>query len=561
MKKAPSRILSVGVAATFATALFMTSGARPQVQAHSTQASLPTLRMTYWASKNHLARRFDPALINATNEADTIELVYQNMVQIGTDDKVHLVLAKSYTVSKNHKVYTFTLRPGVRFSNGDKMTAADVVFSIKRALDPKTASDVAPTYLGIIQGATEFNAGKATTLSGVKAIGSNKVQISLTKPYAYFLKTLTYTTADVLDPKVVSGKTASAQNNYLTNNCDGNVGTGQFKLKCYGSSFFPSGQTPSYTFVPNPLYWGKKAHIQIVMHAYDTGDTVYKAYLANSEDVTGIPTADLAKWKKSPQYHKQPTSAIFYLTPNVKSAPFSDKNCRLAVSYGIDRNTIDNKVLHGANTPAYTVVPKGFLGYFNNKQLHYNLKTAKSFFNKCALKSTPVQLKYATGSADADNEFAAIASMLGKVGFSIKLDALDENDWLNVVTNPLDKTNTQIVANGWQQDYPDPQDYVENLLSCDVQGPGPTSYDISGWCNSTFTKLDKQADVELNSKKRAALYVQLQKIALNDGIWIPQDVTNDFFLWKPYVHGLATTVAQVDVTAKNDDWSNVTIKK
>ena len=561
MIKAPSKLLSVGVAITFATALFMTSNARivPVARAHDAYASLPTLHMSFWNSKGKLARRLDPALINSTNEYDTIEMVYDNLVVIGTDDKVHLQLASKYTVNKAHTVYTFTIRPDAKFSNGDPVTAADEEFSIKRTLDPKTASDVATTYLGVLKGAADFNAGKSTDLPGVKVLGTRVIQFILDKPYAYFLKTLTYPTADPLDPKVVSGQIAAPTNNYITNNCPGNVATGPFMFQCFGNDFFPSGQTPSYTLVPNKFYYGKKPTYKIFMLAYADVPTQYKAYLAGTEDAAYIPTAFLSQWAKSPQELKTLTSTVFYLSPAFKSAPFSDVHCRLAVAYGIDRVTVDSKILHHAVNPIYSVLPPHFVGYYTGADSpHFNLKKAKQEFQACSLNSTPITLKYATTGTDSDNEAAAYVSMLTNVGFNIKVQPLQENDWLNVVGNGQteDKTNTTLVINGWQQDYPDPQDYMENLLTCS------SSYNITGWCSQKFDALNQKADFETNVKKRAAIYIQMQKIAIDQAAsWITLWNGVGYALHKPYVKGLTLSVAFADIVAKNLDWGSVTVGK
>lgn len=557
MRKLSSKLLNVGIASAFATGLVF-SGHASISHARSATASLKTLRLDYYLqSKGKLAQHLDPALVTSARDADTIDLVQANFVKISTNNKVVPDLA-TWTVSKNHKVYTFTIRKGAKFNDGKPVTAQDAIWSMTRALLPSTASDVASSYMGFIKGATELNSGKATSLTGVKAIGKNKVQITLTSPVAFFLDTLAYPTADILEKAALIGKTASATGNYLTNNCPANNhGAGPFVFVCYGDAFFPAGQTPSYTLVPSKYYYGKKARVKLSMRSGPDLDTAYKTYLAGGVDMTGIPTADIGKYKgKSKQYLEFATSIVRYLTPNTTTAPFSDVHCRLAVQYGLDRETIVKTILHNATHTYYGVVPKGFLGYVNYKSLiGYNPAKAKAEFQKCALKSTPVSLKYPTGSTDADNTYAAFSAQLQAVGFNVKVQGLTENDWLNVVGQDLNKTSTQIVSNGWQQDYPDPQDYCELLLKSDQ------NYDIGKWKNATYDKLVTQADTQFNRTKRGNLYKQAEKIALMQGAWIPITNSVGHELIKPYVHGLTGTVAYGDIVPVNQDWSKVSVSK
>lgn len=561
LRKDSNKFLRVGLAAAFAGVLFLSSEARIQanpVHSHA-HVAMKTLRLDYFVGSNgKLATTLEPAIVTSAEAADEIAMTNSNLVYIGVDDKVHRGLASRYTVSPNRKVYTFYIRPNARYATGHYVTAADVVFAIKAALAKETASPVATTYLGAIKGATEFNAGKASGVSGLKVLGKRILQITITKPYAFFLKEFTYPTSDPIDPAIMRGQTRAAAGNFLTSNCPGNrAGAGPFTYVCYGSAFYPSGRTPSYTLVPNKYYYGPKPHIRVVQPAISTADIGYKTYQAGQIDVSGIPTAYLAQWKasKSPQFHVAPTSGVAYLTPNTKSAPFSDVHCRLALAYGLDRNTLVNKVLHGAPHVTYSVVPPGFLGYYNGADNpHYNPSKAKDEFNLCKFKTTPVSLAYNTGSSDADNLAGAEVQMMNAVGFSAKTQPLSVDDWANDVGQSLTKSNVQLIRNGWQQDYPDPQDYVEQLLDCG------SNYDIGEWCNAQFHKLNAQADVEGNPKTRAAMYRELQHIALSQGAWISLSYGVGHFLIKRSVTGLTASVAYADIVPVNYDWSKVSVK-
>jgi len=269
--------------------------------------------------------------------------------------------------------------------------------------------------------------------------------------------------------------------------------------------------------------------------------------------MTAVPTSYISRWKGSKEFHTYPTSIVTYLSPNTRKTPFDNQHCRLALAYGIDRETIAHDILHDSTYPEYVVVPRGYLGYYDGKatEPHFDLKRAKAELQQCPNRDMTVEVVYPTGTSDADRLFAAIGHMMQQVGFKVKIKAVTANDWLNVVTRPLNATNTQLVRNGWQQDYPDPHDYLSVLLRSDAQ------YNIGQWKNPEYDRLVDRAAQEPNREKRAKLYRQAQHLALSEGAWIALTNTIGQHLIKPYVHGLVGTPAYGNLVPVNYDWSKV----
>lgn len=519
----------------------------------STRGGLPLLRLDYFVAEPQLASTLDPAQVSGSTEADTIALVNANLVKILPNGKIAADLA-TWSVDPSRTVYTFTIRPGAKFANGHAVTAADAAYSIQRALAPSTASRVAMTYLGDIKGAAAFNSGHAATLAGVKAVNARTLRITIDRPIAYFLYTLAYPTADVLDKSVVAGKQAGLNNNFLTNNCPGNQGAGPFTFVCHGKNFYVTGQTPKYDLIPNANYYGSKPKVALELPGVSTVDLAYRMYQGGQLDTAPVPTSLLGKWQGNSQLVTFPTSIVTYLTPNTKAAPFSNVHCRLAAAYGIDRQAIANDILHGASRALYDVVPEGMLGFLGaNGVPGYNPQQAKIQFAECPYKSTPVAIKYPTGSSDADATFLAVAHMLSQVGFKASADPIAVHEWLNDVSQPLSASHTTLIRNGWQQDYPDPQDYVSLLLH------SKSTYNIGQWKNPTFDTLTSRADVTANPAQRAKLYQRAQRIALNNAAWISLTNALGHQLISPKVHGLVGTSAYGDLVPVDGNWANVTV--
>lgn len=223
----------------------------------------------------------------------------------------------------------------------------------------------------------------------------------------------------------------------------------------------------------------------------------------------------------------------------------------MTVAYAVDR-TVLATVSQETQRPAYAVLPRGMLGSYDGKDNpHYSVKRARAELARCPGRTVPVVYK----DPQRNLEAAAIGSMLRRAGMNVKDEVLSGDDWINVVGQPLDKSNTQLVFNGWSPSKPDPQDYCEELLD------PHSDFDFSGWSNSRYNQLVEQADFVLNTKKRAQLYVEAQHIALTQGAWISLSQAFSPYLIQSYVRGLVGGPVSGGVVAENLDWAKVSVSK
>jgi len=566
--KPSTTTLRIVVAVLFATTLFATG--KGNTFASKSQAKLPVLHLDYNTAITGWNTTLDPANTSFTNDADTEMLMHAGLVNIRPPAKtngkarVALDLADKVTVSKNRKVYTFHIRNKARFSNGHQVTAQDAIFSITRAAAKDVDPQEAATYDPLIKGLLAYNAGTATKISGLKAINSKTLQVTITKPAAYFMASFAYTSNFVLDRKVMAGHKVGD----MTRTCTLNVGAGPFKPVCQNSSsdvtsFYKGGSTPSLTLVPNKYYYGPKPKISIVLPVINNPETAYNLYKAGQMDASPItPVSEIPQWKGKKDYVHWGTSIIRYVQMDTSSAPFSNIHCRLAVAHAIDRNTIATKVVPGVYTNLYTFLPPGFLGSYNGKATAnkkggtpwYSPALAKKELAQCP-GGINIEWPYRVTTADSRRVRDALGSMLEQAGIHVKFRDITSQEHSREQVTPMSDTGVKIVRSGWQQDYPDPQDYVSLLIR-----HGQT-YAITGWNNKTFNKLVDKADVEPNRSKRAQMYITAQKLAISNAVVVPEwnDIGQE--LVKPYVHGLVATSAYAYLKAANNDWSKVTVGK
>lgn len=545
-----------------AFALGITLAGHSQLSAQPSGAGLQTIRLGYLENNPQWVPTLDPAIAADQNSGFLTELMNAELVnlkQVGSKIVVYADLARSLpSISKDGKTYTFHLRPNARFSDGHRVTAADVVFSLRRALSPKTGSPVA-YYDNLIQGFSAYNTGKSSNL-GVKALGSSTVQIRLSQRASYFLTAFTYNINYIVEKRVIQGTPTNSTGTYLTTTCKANVGAGPFKPVCNNkssndvTSFYRAGSTPTLTLVPNTHYYGHHAHVRLVIPAIDSTQTGYAEFRAGSLDQTfEVPSSDQAAVRGKPYAHQYPGNGIEFLDINLHAKPFSNVHCRLAVDYAIDRATLDKDVLHGAYKPLYTVVPPGFLGYYNGAGTpHYNPAKARKELSECP-GGINITYVWRNDTADRRAEAPAIQAMLRAVGIHVNLDGRPRADWLKIVVDntPLNKTHTDMAYGDWFMDYPDPQDYCYTLLHTG------SSENTSGWYNKTYDRMVDQADVTVNTKKRAALFVKAQKYVLSRAGFIPIDNFTNYDLISTRVRGLVPNLALGIAWAKNNDWSLV----
>lgn len=178
-------------------------------------------------------------------------------------------------------------------------------------------------------------------------------------------------------------------------------------------------------------------------------------------------------------------------------------------------------------------IPSGYLKRWKGKSSQYH--------------DYPFGIPY-LDTGDNTIRYNAIANMLRAIGMNAEAKKPSRDAWPQIVSQALDKTNTPIVASGWTQDYPDPQDYCTLILRSGRDN------NIGRWNNAQYDRLVDKADRILNRKQRA------QHIALSQGAMISEDYALNLFLIKPYVHGIIGSEA-LGLSPRNNDWANVSVSK
>jgi peptide/nickel transport system substrate-binding protein len=500
---------------------------------HASLSTKPTNGGTLTTAFTSNIETLDPGQWTDVTSMYPMQEIYSTLVGYDKNSSKIVPEAATWTVDPSGKVYTFTIRPGVVFSNGDPMTAEDVVASLNRVTSCNASgSGPAPygfAYAGIEgyqQWAGECNkqnqppAG-VTGLSGLKILAPNKVQITLTSPQPYFLNTLALMSAAILDHNTI-GKNGSYDELHA-------VGSGPYMLQSWN-------QGHEMVLVKNPKWWGPKYGLpaprvdKLVFKENITASTQLLQFEKGQLDFLWgpLPSATylqvLASRNLQALYHRVTENGIVYLAFNSKRGPFSTPDAyllRQAVNYAIDKQQIVRNITNGRAQIASEPLPPGIPGYAGLKPYPYNVAKAKQLIKEWAQKDhqklpLTVTMIYLSNTPDHIALADLVQQDLKQIGITVKLVGKAEAGsywpYEDNASNPWD-----IAWTDWFQDYPDAEDFEYNLLS----KAAFNATNVGDFYNATFEKLIDEADNLPASQeaKRVQLYQQAEKIAHDQAAW------------------------------------------
>jgi len=377
----------------------------------------------------------DAQSMNATTVFDNnsiwiFEQIFQPLYTVTNDGKgVMPWLATGYKVSANKKVYTFTLRPGVKFSNGKPMTSADVKFSIDQ--NRKAAKGWA--YLD-------------TAIKSVQDPTPGTVVINLKYPWAPILADLSLF-ANGIVPNNYGGQTEAQ---FYTHP----IGTGPFKW-----DYWHKGS--ALKLVRNPFYWqAGKPYLNSITWTDVPNDNTRQLQLkggqAQIDQTPAWSTVASLKATSGINMHLFNSTQTNYLAFNELRKPFQDAHVRKAISLAIDRNALVKAVLFGNGKPANSLFPPQ-VPYYDPSTPGYqlNLAAAKA---QMAQSSVPhgfsTTILIAAGNSDYLTISTILQAELKPLGIKVNIQQLDPNTAnANFQAQKYDMSLTL-----WTMDIPDPDE-------------------------------------------------------------------------------------------------------
>jgi peptide/nickel transport system substrate-binding protein len=444
------------------------------------------------------------------NSLRVMEQIMEPLFMVSADGKsLKPYLATKYTISKDQLTYTIDLRKGVKFTNGQPLTAADVKFSI----DQDTASGAAGW--GFINAAIDT----------VTAVDPSTVKIQLKYAWAPLIADLSLFSNGII-PNNYGGKTAAEF-------YQAPIGTGPFVWDSW-----TKGQSVKLT--KNPNYWQKgMPYLNSVTWTVVPDANTRQLQLQGGQiSIDDTPSwSSLASLKAAPGVNAItfPSTQMDYIAFNQKRAPFDDVHIRTAISYAIDRNAMVKAVLFGNGTPAYSLLAPGTpFAIKDSGAATYDVAKAKAELAKSTKPNGfTTTLLIRSGDPNQASIAQIMQSELKAIGITMNIQQLDPtaNKQARLASN------FDMAWSSWTMDIPDPDEFT----SWAVDPTGGSHSAFTSYNNPAVIALNKQAAAETDPAKRADLYAQLQK-------QVSKDAFLAYLFYSPYVYATTTAVHGFHVT-------------
>ena len=443
----------------------------------------------------------DPAEAFEFSGVEVVGNVYDRLMEIdlANNNGLKLGLAESWSVTPDNLTYTFKLRPGLKFSSGNALTAADVVYSFQRAV----VLNKSPGFI-----LTQFGFDKDSVLQKVKAVDDTTLTIVVSKPFAptFFLNCLTSGVASIVDTKVVKAneKAGDFGNEWLKAN---SAGSGAYTVRAYR----PSEQ---YSLEANANWYlgAPKTKRVIVRHVVEPASQRLLLEKGDIDVARNLSKDQLTAVKTNPDIAivQGDKGYILYLGLNTKNANFAKPEVREALKWLVDYGSIERNILEGTYKPHQAFLPQGFLGAITDKPYKFDPAKAKELLAKAGLAngfSVTMDVRSTNPIPDIAQAIQANWAQAG-----IKLELIP-GDGKQTLTKYRARTH-DIYIGQWGPDYLDPHTNAETFAINENNGDDAKSKTLAwrnAWDIPDMTKTTQAAVLETDAAKRSATYGVLQR--------------------------------------------------
>ncbi|MFO1349540.1 MAG: ABC transporter substrate-binding protein [Gammaproteobacteria bacterium] len=429
---------------------------------------------------------FDPVRGPSGMSHVVIEQVYSTLMALDPDAKPYPELAESYEMSGDGLEYTFKLRKGVKFHNGDELTAEDVKFSFDRL----RAKDSGYSY-----------GAQVESIQEVQAVDPLTVKFKLSKRTGPFLIYMAFPGSSIVPKKLVeSGHDLNAQP----------VGSGPFKFVSYQPR-------SAVKFERNPDYFqaGKPYFDAMEYRLIPDITALTNAVLTGGVNFSNeIPPKDWKRVSTTPGLVGKTLegSRFYWLLPNNTKKPLDNPKVRQAIGYALDRQAIVNGAFFGQATPIHGgVIPQWNWGYAADlKEFPPNGNADKA---KTLLKEAGLEGGFETSMTIASS-FPAMMAMapiiqanLQAVGIKAKIGTMEIPRYWDEVWST---SNFDITTMYWLSPLADPDDFVGNNYRCNMP------INVQKSCSKEMDALLDEALVAPTQDARKEVYLRMQKRSLEE---------------------------------------------
>jgi oligopeptide transport system substrate-binding protein len=458
----------------------------------------------------------DSALTTDAYSFNALTNVTEGLYRLNPDNEPVPAAAEGVELSNGDLTYTFTLRDGIVWSNGDPVTSHDFKYAWLKALNPETAATYAYIISTFVKGADEYNLDKAGPEAvAIETPDDKTLSVELISKSPFFLQLTSFVTYFPQNQQFVE-----KLGDKFAQDADSLLYNGPFVMT-QGSE----GSGGTAVFKKNDKYWDKEnvAVNTVNGRIIKENDTAINLYEAGELDITVLEGDKVKQFIDSPEFYRRPQPLTIYGQLNQKVPGLDNLNIRKALMIGFDREAFVNKIIQDGSLPAYGFVPPAIhpgpgnqtFREANGDLVPKDVSSARQFWEKgveelggqepkltMLFSDDSLQRDLATYMQDQYKENLGVDFDVEVVTFDASLDRVDAEDY-------------QIsYAYGWIGDYDDPMTFMDLYLS-------DSSFNDSNFENEEYDQLIKEAQTTSDLQLRMQNMLEAERILIEQAGTVP----------------------------------------
>ncbi|MBI2515639.1 MAG: peptide ABC transporter substrate-binding protein [Opitutae bacterium] len=476
----------------------------------------------------------DPQIVTVLTDQNIMMALFEGLTALDEQTTRPVpAAAERWETSADGLTWTFHLRAGLKWSDGEPLTAGDFVAAWQRALDPRLAAENA-WYLYAVKNAEAFNTGKLAEPAalGFAAPDEHTIVLTLEHPVPYLPALVSLPAWFPVNPRVIAKFGAQSRRDTAWTRAGNHVGNGPFRLVEW---------SPNARIVveknPHHREAAQTKLQQVVFFPVENPDVEERNYRAGQLHVTfNLPVDKISGWRSagqqnaSAQLRLDPILQTFFLRFNTRQSPLDNPAVRRALSLAIDRDILARTVLQGSRQPAHSLTPPGTGGYVSRTRVHTDLATARQLLVDAGYPGghgLPVfEIQTRNDALNPRLAEALQAMWQRELGIRTTIAPTEQKIWIQ-----NQKTLSYAVTlAAWTADFPDPVTFL-GLFTAD------SAYNWTGWTNVEFDALLARAAVTLDPVQRYELFQQAEKLLLESAPVSPVHFGAQTYLLHPAVKG------------------------
>ena len=506
--------------------------------------SLAASEKIFRYSETQAPTTLDPIKANCIEDNEVGHMTQECLVR-NTAGNVEPGIAESWEVSDDGLSYTFHLRDAL-WSDGEAITAGDFVYGLRRLMNPETASPYAFIGEYVKNGAAVEAGEKPVEELGISAPDDKTVVIELENNTPYFLSLVGSNCQFCPQRQDVVEKYGT---DYAAT-ADKSIYSGPFTIA--------SSENQQYIFKKNENYWNKEMITLdgAVLNVIPDQSTALAMYEGGELDFVKLPTEQVVNYDDADHEYMNGNEDFIYINQKSDNKILNNKNFRLALNYGLDRNTYITLATNGVYTPCNALVMPLVSGASSTYGEEYSVESypmegdmelAKQYL-ETAMKeegiSDPkdISVEITTTDVEASKVIAEVVQELWTQSLGINV-TVRQVTYADIYGSVFPNGDYEVGYGGWGPDYSDPYTYLE-LFKSDC------AYNYSNYANSSVDKLLEDSKKETDAKKRMDLLNSAEKMLLDDGALVPLQLRQQHYLINDKITGMNFFFCSI-----NTDWT------